>query len=738
MPIWSSGNDPNQGKEIRRERDKVNNLARLDTRSELEAYQGKARWLLIAFLIPFLAIVGRLWQLQITDTAQMRDKARNNLVRTSELPADRGLIYDANRNLVAENRVAYDVHVDPRHFKKNTEALSLLRDYLNLSGDEVRKIERKSKNTSARTFIARRDVTRDQVALIESNLLHLPGVEVVTRAHRYYPFNELGAHMLGFMNEISARELDELDEYGYRPGDYVGRTGLERSYEAILRGSPGLERKVVNARGVPQGEDEARELLGEYRRVEPVPGRNLVLTANMELQEIMLEAFSKHTSGASVAIDPRDGSILGMLSKPTFNPNSWTGRLSAEEKRRVDNDPFKPMLDKTTQSNFPGSTFKLVTALAAVSEGHIKPDETLKCPGFYEFGKRRFHCWHRAGHGGVDMTDSLKYSCDVYYYKTGEKLGMDVLARYAYMFGFGERTGLGINGEQRGRVPTKDWHRKNSPEGFQHGFTLSTAVGQGDTRVTPLQLALAYGALANGGTLYHPRLVDKIETAEGREVFKYPKRVRREIEAPEGLLEKINVGMASVVNEMHGTVYNHRLDYVAVAGKTGTAQVRGFSSQRLSNGEVILRHRDHSWFVGYAPVENPEIVVVTFVEHGGSGSKVAAPVAMNIIDRYFREIKGVDPEAEKALARANRRNQGLRRLGRAQPQEDLAWERPGGDKPQGAAGSELIGAVNDPENTRPSVQENDDDTEEQELPEEQPEPSPPKTRLDPSEASPEP
>lgn len=651
----------------------------LGGREELEAYQSRARWLVLAFSLPFLIIAGRLWQLQVTDEHDYNRKARSNLVRTVEIPADRGLIFDRHGRVVAENRVAYDVVVDPVHFRKEAAVLERLRGHLHLSQKGVDYIQRRLKRAGNRIFTAKRDISRDQVALLETHQMELPGVSVRTRSHRYYPYNELGAHTLGFMNEINAKELEKYRPYGYRPGDYVGRMGLERSSEAILRGSPGFKREVVDARGIPQSEDVAEELLGHYRRVEPIPGRNVVLTLDMQLQEIMLDAFAEHDSGAAVAIDPRDGSVLGLMSKPTFNPNSWSGRLSAEEKRRSDENPFKPMIDKTVKSYFPGSTFKLVSALAALNEGYIKPNETLRCDGFYEFGKRRFHCWNRMGHGTVSLTDSLKHSCDVYYYKLGEKLGIDMLAQYGYMFGFGERTGVGINGEQRGLVPTKDWHREHSPGGFQHGLTLSTSVGQGDTRVTPLQLAMAYGVLANRGTLYFPRLVDRVESAEGHRLFHYPKRVRSTLEVSDALLNNIDVGMTSVVEERGGTAFKHRLRYVTLAGKTGTAQVRGFDRMRLgADGEVILKHRDHSWFVAYGPVENPEIVIVVFVEHGGSGGKVAAPLAMKILDRYFREVQGLDPDAASPLVQGQT---GPRRLARPQEggQEPVRWRRPGSE-----------------------------------------------------------
>lgn len=660
-------------------------LGRLNSRVELDEYAWRFRWIFIAFCIPLVVLVGRLWQLQIIDADIYTHKAHNNLIREVKQPATRGLIYDVAGTAIAENRPAYDVTITPRLLSRDPEALNRLGDFLNITQDELGKISRKMERAGDRSFVARRDITRDQVAVIESNHMDLPGIDVQARAQRYYPQNEYAAHMLGFMNEVNADELEELRAYGYEPGDYVGRMGLERRYEAILRGSPGFERQVVDARGIPQGDEEATELLGSTRRVQPVAGRNLVLTADMRLQQIMFEEFATHPSGAAVAINPNDGSVLAMLSKPTFNPNSWTGRLSTEEKRRSDSDPFKPMIDKTIQSQFPGSTFKIVAALAALNEGIITPDETLHCPGFYEFGKRRFHCWNHMGHGSVDLTDSLKDSCDVYYYKLGEKLGMDRLAQYGYMFGFGERTGVGINGESRGLVPTRDWHRKHSPEGFQYGFELSTAVGQGDTRVTPLQLALAYAAIANGGTLYYPRLVDRIESAQGRELFEYPGRVRHRLEVPSEMIKAIETGLTAAVNEPGSTPYKHRLDYVTVAGKTGTAQVRGFDSQNLIDGRVELAHRDHAWFAAYAPVGNPQIALVVFVEHGGSGGKVAAPVAMRILDRYFREILNVNPDEEKALALARTRKgpSRLRRPGAMA--RDAQWHRPGTGRDDGSA-----------------------------------------------------
>ncbi len=309
---------------------------------------------------------------------------------------------------------------------------------------------------------------------------------------------------------------------------------------------------------------------------------------------------------------------------------------------------------------------------------------------------------------------------------------------------------MGLSGESRGLVPTKDWHRKHSPEGFQHGFTLSTSVGQGDTRVTPLQLALAYGMLANGGTLHYPRIVDHVTNTNGEVLFHYPARVRRRLDVTDETLAQIGIGMTAVVNEPHGTVYNDRLNYITIAGKTGTAQVRGFARQRLVNGEVVLRHRDHSWFVGYGPVENPEIVVVAFVEHGGAGSKVAAPVAMKVIDRYFQEIRNIDPEAARALARAQ--PSGPRRLARPQLENPPRWVRPGRGANARPGGRFLLGTVEGTPDEKPkrrlgSPEEKDPETTAPNTPEESspqappapenPSPTEPSEPTEPSKEAPE-
>lgn len=620
------------------------------SRSSLGEFDGRLRALAVFFAIPLIALAARLYTLQVRDGDTYYRLANENFVREVELSPERGRIFDAQGRLIAENRPSYDIMASPNVLAAYPEGVERLASVLHLSGEERERLQSQIDARGARDVVVRRDIARDQLAEIETRRAELPGVYSVVNARRHYPFDELGAHLVGYMSEIRADELEAWEDFGYHAGDYVGRSGLERAFEPVLRGAPGLDRQVVDVQGQVQPEEVNRQLLGEYRHIEPVAGRDVHLTIDMQLQAIMEEAADDALSGALVALDPRDGTILGMYSKPGFNPNAWSGRLSEQEKRLSDNNPFHPMLDKTVLSWFPASTYKFVTALAGLEEGHIDHETTIECPGHYDYGNRRFHCWNRLGHGEVNLREAMAVSCDVYFYEVGIALGIDTLASYAFEFGFGERPGLGLNGESPGLVPTREWHEEHSQGGFQYGFTVNTSVGQGDTRTSPLQMALAYAALGNGGSLYYPRVVDRITTGEGMPVFSYPPRVRRELPFTEAHLEGVVEGLHAVLHDRIGTAHESALAWMNAAGKTGTAQVRSLGTERLENGEVIHWDRDHAWFVAFAPRDEPQFAVAVFLEHGGQGSSAAAPVAMRVVDRYFREVLAWEDEIEIASA----------------------------------------------------------------------------------------
>lgn len=596
----------------------------------------RTTWLILCAFFAFLIIVGRLWFLQVIHGDRFFQTSTHNIVQEIDVKSSRGRIYDAHGVALADNRPSFDVYLIPSIYRKyaRQNTMTRLKSYLNLSDVRVNRIERRVHHKLPE-IVVRRDITREQVALIKANGSLLPGVEVRANAHRTYPLHTVGAHALGFLGTANKQELEDLKTYGYASGDYIGRMGIERAFEAILHGSPGLERRVVDARGNPQSEAETDFLVGDYKSVKPVAGRDIVVSLDTELMLMIDEAMRPHPSGAVVALDPRDGTIKALYSKPSFDPNSWTGRLSSQEKLRSDNDIYKPMLDKTVSTYFPGSVYKIVGALAALEEDIMTEEDEVMCGGRYRFGGRWFRCWKRAGHKHVNVEDSISESCDVYFYKTAELLGIDTLADYSYRFGFGEPSGLPINNESGGRVPTKEWYRKNGPDGYQFGFALNTVIGQGDTLTSPLQIALAYAAIANGGNLYAPSLIKEVRNRDGEVLYSFPPRLRKRIEFNPKHLQAIQRGLWGTVNTENGTAYKVRLKDVEVAGKTGTAQVHKIGKVRIANRDKAIRFRDHAWFASYAPADDPELVIVVFIQHGGHGGSVAAPVAMQIYDKYF-------------------------------------------------------------------------------------------------------
>ncbi len=633
-------------------------MAAAANNASLKHVRERVFWLVLFIALAFGVLLARLWYVQVLHGETYERASTTNIIRDIEAKAPRGRIFDKDMNILAENRPSFDVYLSPHIHrpKADGEVITLLRQYLNLPDQEVERILKKSSARVGEVLIAR-DISRRQVALIETDQMRLPGVQVRAESHRFYPLESVGAHTLGFVSEVTSGEVAELKDYGYGPGDYVGRMGLERAFEPILRGSPGIHRSVVDARGIPQSETEAKFIMGDYQNVEPIPGRDVVLTLDSELELIIDRAVRNYPSAGVVALNPKDGSILALYSKPGFNPNSWSGRLSSVEKLRNDNNPYKPMMDKSISAYFPGSTFKIAGALAVLEEGIMPPDEEIKCHGSYRFGGRRFRCWKRGGHGKMNLMDALANSCDVYFYKAAEVMGIDKIAEYGYRLGFGEHTGFSVNHESAGRVPTKEWHEKHGPDGFHPGFALNTVLGQGDTLATPLQTAIAYAAIANGGTIYHPRLVKEVRNYQGDMLFEFPPRKRKSLNAKKENLEAIQKGLWMTANVDGGTAYAHRFEGVEVAGKTGTAQVVKIGRVRVANRDMQFRHRDHAWFASYAPADDPEIVLVVLLEHGGHGGSDAAPVAMKILEEYFNSdrttLKQKLPEALRAPEPSN-------------------------------------------------------------------------------------
>lgn len=609
----------------------------LTNQAETGEFRRRYRWMLVIVGLAFAGIGLRLAYLQLVQGSHYSAESEDNFVRRIELPSTRGIIRDREGRVVADNRPTYDVFVIPQ-FLDRRRTLPQLVDYLDLTPEEeqalVKRVDGAKGRRRSQSILAREDVSRDQLAILETHKPELTGVQIVARPIRNYPFGELGAHLVGYMNEVTAEELEELTKRGYRAGERVGRTGVERAWESYLRGQRGWEKFVVGANGLRTTNPSAGEITGA-ERLEPVPGLDLRLTVDMELQRIIDRAFRGLPAGAAVVVDVHTGQILGSYSRPSFDLNQMTSGLTGAQARGLTEDPYRPLIDKTLYENyFPGSTFKIVSALAGLEEGIITPRDQVPCVGYHELGRRTFRC--ARAHGMVDLRSAIVQSCNVYFYRLAEAAGMDRVARFAFDLGFGRRTGIGLNAENPGFIPTREWYARHYPNAFRIGFTLNAAIGQGNTKVNLLQLALAYAAVANGGSLWIPQIVESVSQPDGTVVQEFGPRLRRRIQVSPEHLALLRDALVGVVQDPSGTAYEERVTDVSVAGKTGTAQVSYTPRPGEDRRQAWYYNRDHAWFTGYAPAEDPQIALVVLVEHGGNGGRNAAPVAMRIASDYLR------------------------------------------------------------------------------------------------------
>ncbi|MGK3981645.1 penicillin-binding protein 2 [Sorangium sp. So ce136] len=635
-------------------------MSLLVQRSDVSEFRRRFRWIALGMVVGFMVLIGRLFYLQILEVDENKAIARENIVRRVTLATTRGIIRDKNGKVLAASRPSYNVYVVPRRLDMETTWPKLV-EYLGVGIEERARLEalitairadegpRKSQQ-----ILLKEDISRDAVATLATHDAELPGVDVVPVPVRYYPYEEVGSHVLGYMAEVDAERLASLRSVGYIEGDRIGVTGIERAWESYLRGTRGWEKVLVDAKGRRRTGGDG--IIEEPRRVDPIPGRDLRLTLDADIQKAIDKAMRGELAGGVAVIDVRTGRILGLYSKPGYNPNALSGgsgkQVIRDAFRRLYSDPLKPALDKTLSGAYPpGSTFKPFTALAALEKGLIDPRQSSRCRGALTFGKRTFRCTHV--HGPVAMQKAIAESCNVYFYRLAAEygVGMDVIAEMGQRYGLGARTGLGINAEAGGRMPTRAWMTLRNKGQFRLGFGLNAAIGQGATTVTVLQLALAYAALANGGTLYQPQIVRAVETSAGTVVQEFTPRVRRQIDIRPENLTLVHRAMVAGVNEEGGTAFRARVAGVEMAGKTGTAQV----SHRLTRGVEAERvwyfNREHAWFAGYAPARSPEVAVVVLVEHGGTGGKHAAPVAFEVVRAYqelAKERRGGPSEGPRA------------------------------------------------------------------------------------------
>jgi penicillin-binding protein 2 len=595
----------------------------------MEEFKGRHKYFMAFLGMAFFVILVWLWYLQVIKGSDLRRLSENNCIRIRENHADRGMLLDRKGNVLAHNRPSFEVYLVPEDLKANPEVLAKVGKVLNMTQDEIKdKLQSPKRRPPFRPVKIKSDIDWNELAVLESNRVHLPGLIVDVRPRRAYNHGYLASHLIGYLGEVDENELKQSKDAPYRMGALIGKYGVEYRWEADLRGVDGGRQIEVDAMG--------REIKS-LRSIDPVPGNNLILTIDLELQKEAEEAFQKK-NGALIAMNPNNGRILAMVSKPCFLPDFFTRSISPEEWKSLTENPHHPLQNRGIQGQYPpGSVFKIITAIAGLESGMITPDTQLTCTGTYLYGDRDFRCWKQGGHGALNLHRAIAESCDIYFYQLGLKVGVDVIAHYANEFGLGKMTGITLPHEKSGMVPSTYWKKKRFGVSWYSGETLSFAVGQGYLNTTPIQLLTLISAVANGGKIYLPQVVERVENIYGDILKEYPPVEVGKADVSENTLHIIQKALMGAINEPHGTGWMSALKEVKVAGKTGTAQVIGMPGdfKREDINRIPYKFRDHAWFVAYAPFENPQISIVVLVEHGGFGAEAAAPIAKKVIEKYF-------------------------------------------------------------------------------------------------------
>lgn len=583
----------------------------------------------IAAVVIFLILLGRLWFLQFIEVDQLKEMSENNRLRFIPVAASRGSLLDRNGKVLVNNTPSYSLAVIPNEVKDRDGLLDTLTRVLKTDRNELLLKWEKGKGR-AKYFpvILASGINRDQLEYFEENSLRLTGIDIEVKPVREYPEGAFASHLLGYIGEISEKELSQQDFAEYNPGDYVGKSGIERSFEAYLHGEDGGRQIEVDARG---------RYLRTVSETQPTSGQSVMMTIDQQLQTATEKALGDKAA-AAVVMEVNTGEILAFASAPGFDPSLFSGRMPPDTWEAYLKDKRHPLENKALKGQYPpGSTFKIVTALAGLAEGLIDDKTTVNCKGEYQVGTSKFRCWNKKGHGTVNLKGAMRESCDVYFYMLGERLGVDRIARYARMFGLGEAMGCGLENEKSGFVPTSEWKEKKFGKKWYRGETLPVSIGQGYLLMTPIQLAAMAAGVATDGKIYRPHLVKKILDRDGKTVKEFQPELLKQVNLKPEYFRMVKEGLFAVVNESKGTGAAARLYEVKVAGKTGTSQVVKMQDKK---GPIAYEHRDHALFVAFAPYDKPEVAVAVVVEHGEHGGGAAAPVAGQILRRYF-ETKGV-------------------------------------------------------------------------------------------------
>ncbi len=607
-------------------------------------------------MIFFFMILGvRLWYLQVIKGGELRGRSESNRTEVVELPPVRGLLMDRDGTVLVNNRASFDLCVRKGEVKDAAALVGELAAITGRPADELmRKYEELPKAVQNPPVLVS-GLTREELVAVESRRWRLDGLDIRVSAVRQPLVTVLASHLIGYLGEIGQKQLDgerarleegireqvlegetreearaevEKQVRPHRAGDLVGQSGVEQSLEWYLQGRRGSAKREIDSRS---------RVLRELDVINPESGYNVRLTIDSRLQALG-QALLGERAGAIVVLDPRTFEILALASSPTFSLGDFAGGITPERWKSLQEDPFHPMTNRAVSGQYPpGSTFKIVVALAAMAEGIITPDTVFHCNGSLKLGDHTFGCHNRFGHGAVDLRKSLRVSCDVYYYEVGRRLGVDRLARRAReLFGLGRRLGVELWAEQPGLIPDTAWKQRRFGQRWSPGETLPVSIGQGYVLCSPLQVAQFTAMLANGGRLYRPHLVKEVTDVDGRVVKRFEPELISRLDVRPEYIRAVQQGLEAVVNDPGGTGWRAALPGLHVAGKTGTSQVVSQKRfQAYAKGQLPYKYRDHAWFTSYAPAENPEVVVTVLLEHAGGGGSFAAPVARQMLAAYF-------------------------------------------------------------------------------------------------------
>lgn len=603
--------------------------------SDQEAYliRGRIIFAGVAATVLILVILFRIFTLQVIQHDHFTTLSQSNRVKIVPIPPTRGLIFSRDNVLLADNRSSFSLELTPENIPDVNKTIARLRKIIPVDDDSVKRFRQQlGKSRRFESIPLRFNLSDEEVARISVNLYRFPGVDVKARLNRYYPLGENFAHTIGYVGMIDEDELSQVDQSNYSATSHIGKIGVEKAYEDLLHGQVGYQQVEVNAQG---------RTVRVLDRTPPVPGKNLYLTIDVTLQNLAAKEM-ENKRGAVVALDPRDGDILAMVSSPSYDPNLFVNGIDTKTYNALLSSEDTPLLNRALRGKYPpGSTVKPFLAFSALQAGLREPGDETWCPGWYKLkgSSHEYRDWKHGGHGHTNMHDAIAQSCDVYFYDLANDMGIDQLHDSLAQFGFGDTTGLDIGGESAGLLPSRKWKRQTQGQPWYPGETLITGIGQGSMLVTPLQLAVATATMANRGRVLKPHLFKMARDPRTNQVVARSRRqVTRVIQDTDSSdWEHVINAMHDVVQGPHGTARREGrgADY-EFAGKTGTAQVVSLSHDNEGEAEDLPEElQDHALFIAFAPLQSPTIALAVIVENGGGGSSTAAPIARKLLDIYL-------------------------------------------------------------------------------------------------------